>query len=172
MNIRTTPEAIARFVDGKNIELFTKHRIFTKEEIYSRSEILYDNYCNIVSIEALTMADMAKKDIIPSILKYEEHLARLVELKQESTGLSPEPEKTILSKLSELCRNVYDRTESLEKALCAAKNISGKKELSFFYKDTVLPAMQALRESADEAETLTGREYLPYPTYSDLLFSV
>ena len=172
MNIRTTPEAIARFVDGKNIELFTKHRIFTKEEIYSRSEILYDNYCNIVSIEALTMADMAKKDIIPSILKYEEHLARLVELKQESTGLSPEPEKTILSKLSELCRNVYDRTESLEKALCAAKNISGKKELSFFYKGTVLPAMQALRESADEAETLTGREYLPYPTYSDLLFSV
>ncbi len=172
LNLKTTPEALETFVADKNIELFTKHRIFTKEEIYSRSEILYDNYCNVVSIEALTMIDMAKKDIMPSILKYEEHLARLVELKQESTGISPEPEKTILSKLSELCKDIYDRTGVLEKAVCSAKDITSKKELSFFYKDNVIPAMQTLREAADEAETLTGRDYLPYPNYSDLLFSV
>ena len=172
LNIKTTPEAIATFVEDKNIELFTKHRIFTKEEIYSRSDILYDNYIKTVSIEAQTMAEMAKKDIIPSILKYEEHLAKLVEIKQESLGFKPDPEKAILKNLSELCSNVYERTEALTKELGEAKHMTDKKELSFFYKDTVIPEMQALRESADEAERLTGREYLPFPTYGDLLFSV
>ncbi|MBO4391675.1 MAG: glutamine synthetase III [Clostridia bacterium] len=172
LNIKTTPEAIATFIEDKNIELFTKHRIFTKEEIYSRSDILYENYIKTVSIEAQTMAEMAKKDIIPSILKYEEHLARLVAVKQDSLGINPDPEKAILKRLSELCANVYGTTESLTEKLCEAKSITDKKERSFFYKDTVIPAMQTLREAADEAETLTGREYLPFPTYGDLLFSV
>ena len=172
LNIKTTPEAIATFIEDKNVELFTKHRIFTKEEIYSRSDILYDNYIKTVSIEAQTMAEMAKKDIIPSILKYEEHLAKLVEIKQESLGFKPDPEKAILKNLSELCNSVYETTESLTKELGEAKSIADKKELSFFYKDTVIPEMQTLREAADEAERLTGREYLPFPTYGDLLFSV
>ncbi|MBR5721811.1 MAG: glutamine synthetase type III, partial [Clostridia bacterium] len=172
LNIKTTPEAIATFIEDKNIELFTKHRIFTKEEIYSRSDILYENYIKTVSIEAQTMAEMAKKDIIPSILKYEEHLARLVAVKQDSLGINPDPEKAILKRLSELCANVYGTTESLTEKLCEAKSITDKKERSFFYKDTVISAMQTLREAADEAETLTGREYLPFPTYGDLLFSV
>ncbi len=172
LNIKTTPEAIATFIEDKNIELFTKHRIFTKEEIYSRSDILYENYIKTVSIEAQTMAEMAKKDIIPSILKYEEHLARLVAVKLDSLGINPDPEKAILKRLSELCANVYETTESLAEKLGEAKSITDKKERSFFYKDTVIPAMQTLREAADEAETLTGREYLPFPTYGDLLFSV
>ena len=172
LNIKTTPEALETFVYDKNVELFTKHRIFTKEEIFSRLDILYDNYCNVVSIEALTMIDMARKDIIPAILKFEEHLARLVQLKREGAALQQEPEKTILEKLSKLCRSVYSHTESLEAALCEARNITGKKELSFFYKDSVIPVMEALRASADEAETMLGSEYLPYPTYAELLFSV
>lgn len=172
LNIKTTPEALERYIEDKNVELFTKHRIFTKEEIFSRLEILYDHYCHTVSIEALTMIDMTKKDIIPSILKYEEHLAKLVEIKQEKIGILPQPEKTVLLKLSKLCKDIYDETEYLENAVCAAKNITDKKELSFCYKDSVLPAMETLRRSADEAETILGTEYLPYPTYEELLFSV
>jgi glutamine synthetase len=172
LNIKTTPEALERYIEDKNVELFTKHRIFTKEEIFSRLEILYDHYCHTVSIEALTMIDMTKKDIIPSILKYEEHLAKLVEIKQEKIGILPEPEKTVLLKLSKLCKDIYDETEYLENAVFAAKNITDKKELSFCYKDSVLPAMETLRRSADEAETILGTEYLPYPTYEELLFSV
>lgn len=172
LNIKTTPEALDRYIDDKNIELFTKHRIFTKEEIFSRLEILYDNYCHTVSIEALTMIDMAKKDIIPSILKYEEHLATLVEIKQEKIGILPEPEKTVLLTLSKLCKDIYDETEYLEKTVASARSITDKKELSFYYKDSIIPAMETLRKSADEAETLLGTEYLPYPTYEDLLFGV
>ncbi len=93
-------------------------------------------------------------------------------MKQEKIGFSPEPEKTVLSKLSNLCREIYDKTEYLENAVLNAKSITDKKELSFCCKDSVLPAMETLRKSADEAEELLGTEYLPYPTYEDLLFGV
>jgi glutamine synthetase len=115
---------------------------------------------------------LPKKDIIPSILKYADHLAKLVEINQEKIGILPEPEKTVLSKLSKLCKDIYDGTEYLEKTVASARSITDKKELSFCYKDNVIPAMETLRKSADEAETLLGTEYLPYPTYEDLLFGV
>lgn len=171
LNLKTTPEALERYVDEKNIALFTKHKIFTKEEIYSRRDILYDVYSKTLSIEALTMIDMAKKDIIPAIIKYQRRLAELVKTKKELEIMS-EPESSILKRLSELCSNIYDKTEQLETSVNDSKDIVEDRELSFYYKNNVLPVMQSLRESADEAELLIGRDYWPFPTYGDLLFSV
>ena len=171
LNLKTTPEALERYVDEKNIALFTKHKIFTKEEIYSRRDILYDVYSKTLSIEALTMIDMAKKDIIPAIIKYQRRLAELVKTKKELEIMS-EPESSILKRLSELCSNIYDKTEQLEISVNDSKDIVEDRELSFYYKNNVLPVMQSLRESADEAELLIGRDYWPFPTYGDLLFSV
>ena len=83
-----------------------------------------------------------------------------------------EPESTILNKLSDLCLSIYERTVQLEAAANGAKEITDQQELSFYYKDNVIPVMQSLREAADEAEVLIGRDYWPFPTYGDLLFSV
>lgn len=171
LNLRTTPEALERYVDEKNIALFAKHKIFTKEEVYSRRDILYDNYSKVVSIEALTMLDMSKKDIIPAIIKYQRRVAELVKTKKE-LGIMTEPESTILNRLSDLCLSIYERTVQLEAASNGAKEITDQQELSFYYKDNVIPVMQSLREAADEAEVLIGRDYWPFPTYGDLLFSV
>ena len=171
LNLRTTPEALERYVDDKNIALFTKHKIFTKEEIYSRRDILYDAYNKTNSVEALTMIDMAKKDIIPAIIKYQRRLAELVKTKKELEIMS-EPESTILSRLSVLCSDIYNKTAELEETVNQSKEITEPQDLSFYYKDSILPVMHSLRASVDEAELLIGRDYWPFPTYGDLLFSV
>ncbi len=170
-NLKTTPEALERYTADKNVALFTKHRIFTKEELFSRRDILYDNYCKTSSIEALTMIEMAKKDIIPAVFSYETQIANLVKTKKE-LNISAEPEAHILETLSKLSLQIYKRTELLETAVNELKGVCDNKELAFKYKDNVIPAMQRLREAADEAEVIIGREHWPFPTYGDILFSV
>ena len=117
------------------------------------------------------MIDMAKKDIIPAIIKYQRRLAELVKTKKE-LEIAAEPESSILKRLSVLCSNIYNKTAQLENAVNDSKDIVEDQTLSFYYKDSVLPIMQNLRESVDEAELLIGRDYWPFPTYGDLLFSV
>ncbi len=174
LNLKSTPDALPRFIDEKNVALFTKHKIFTAAEMHSRYEILLDNYCKTLNIEALTMVDMAKKQIIPAVLAYIKEIGTAASQKKTiSADLSCELEERLLQKLSALSACFYRKTEALETAIVEAKNSGTTLQAEAdYYKDTVFTAMQEMRATADELETLMGKEYWPFPSYSDLLFRV
>ncbi len=174
LNLKSTPDALPYFIAEKNIDLFTKHKIFTAAEMHSRYEILLDNYCKTLNIEALTMVDMAKKQIVPAVLSYLKDVsATAAQKKAISEDIPCDLEESLVRKLSALASCFYKKTEALESALLEAKNYEGdlQKEADH-YKDDVFTAMQEMRAVADELETLLGKEYWPFPSYSDLLFRV
>ena len=174
LNLKSTPDALPYFITQKNIDLFTKHKIFTAAEMHSRYEILLDNYCKTLNIEALTMIDMAKKQILPAVFSYLKDLSGTAAQKKAiSADISCEPEESLIRKISSLAACFYKKTEALESALLDAKNFEGdlQKEADH-YKGDVFTAMQEMRLSADELETLLGKSYWPFPSYSDLLFRV
>ena len=174
LNLKSTPDALPYFIAEKNIDLFTKHKIFTAAEMHSRYEILLDNYCKTLNIEALTMVDMAKKQIVPAVLSYLKDVSTTAAQKKAiSEDIPCDLEESLVRKLSALASCFYKKTEALESALLEAKNYEGdlQKEADH-YKDDVFTAMQEMRAVADELETLLGKEYWPFPSYSDLLFRV
>ena len=174
LNLKSTPDALPYFITQKNIDLFTKHKIFTAAEMHSRYEILLDNYCKALNIEALTMIDMAKKQILPAVFSYLKDLSGTATQKKAiSADIPCEPEESLIRKISSLAACFYKKTEALESALLDAKNFEGdlQKEADH-YKGDVFTAMQEMRLSADELETLLGKSYWPFPSYSDLLFRV
>ena len=174
LNLKSTPDALPYFITQKNIDLFTKHKIFTAAEMHSRYEILLDNYCKTLNIEALTMIDMAKKQILPAVFSYLKDLSGTAAQKKAiSADIPCEPEESLIRKISSLAACFYKKTEALESALLDAKNFEGdlQKEADH-YKGDVFTAMQEMRLSADELETLLGKSYWPFPSYSDLLFRV
>ena len=179
-NLRSTPEAILRYRAEKNIELFTRHKIFTRQEVLSRCEILLENYSKVLNVEALTMLDMAKQEILPAILAYEKHLAETASVKKSLgetndtnyRAISCRTEARIIAKLSNLADEVYDRTDELSELLSELKVICDCEKAAFFCKEKLVPAMKQLRKAADEAETIMAKDFIPYPTYADLLFSV
>ncbi len=173
LNLKTTPDALPYFVAEKNIELFEKHGIFTEAEVRSRCEIMLENYSKVINIEALTMIDMARKEIMPAVMSYTKDLAETAAAKKALLGTAVcEAEEALVTKLSALSASLYKRTEALEHALIGVKDYSAAAETAMYYKDNVLSAMQELRVVADEIETLVGEKYWPYPTYGDLLFGV
>ena len=174
LNLKSTPDALPYFIAEKNIDLFTKHKIFTAAEMHSRYEILLDNYCKTLNIEALTMVDMAKKQIVPAVLSYLKDVSTTAAQKKAiSEDIPCDLEESLVRKLSALASCFYKKTEALESALLEAKNYEGdlQKEADH-YKDDVFTAMQEMRAVADELETLLGKGYWPFPSYSDLLFRV
>ena len=180
LNLSSTPEAILRYRDEKNIDLFTSHKIFTRQEVLSRCEILLENYTKVLNVEGLTMVNMAKQEILPAILAYEKHLAESVSIKRsigecpetDYKGISCKTETKIISKLATLADEVYEKTDALSELLKELKTITECEVSAFYCKDKIIPAMEDLRKSADEAEVLLSKEFIPYPTYADLLFSV
>ena len=174
LNLKSTPDALPYFIAEKNIDLFTKHKIFTAAEMHSRYEILLDNYCKTLNIEALTMVDMAKKQIVPAVLSYLKDVSTTAAQKKAiSEDIPCDLEESLVRKLSALASCFYKKTEALESALLEAKNYEGdlQKEADH-YKDDVFTAMQEMRAVADELETLLGKGYWPFPSYIDLLFRV
>lgn len=173
LNLKSTVEALPYFVSDKNIQLFTKHKVFTETEIHSRYEILMENYCKTINIEALTMLDMVKKEIIPAVSSYIKELSdTAIAKKALSSEINCELEKSIVSNLASLSGSLYERTKQLEDSLLGVKSQDPLQKQGEYYRDVVFPAMQALRAVADEIETLVGEKYWPYPTYGQLLFSV
>jgi glutamine synthetase len=173
LNLKTTVDALPYFISDKNIKLFTKHKIFTEPEMYSRYEIQMENYCKIINIEALTMVEMVKKEIIPAVCSYIKELSdTAISKKALSTDLNCELEKSIVAKLSSLCESLYKKTKKLEENLLGVKNQDTLQAQGKYYRDIIFLAMQELRAVADEIEALVGEEYWPYPTYGQLLFSV
>ena len=173
LNLKSTAEALPHFVDPKNLALFTKHKVFTETEMYSRCEILQESYCKVLNIEALTMLDIVKKEIMPAVFSYMKDLCSMaVEKRAAFPDFPCESETALLSKLSALTDCLYKKTDVLDAALLGAKECCGMQKLSMYYRESVFTAMQELRAVADELETLVGEKYWPYPTYEALLFSV
>jgi glutamine synthetase len=173
LNLRTTPDAMPAMISEKNVKMLTSHKIFSPAELHSRYEILLANYSKTVNIEALTMVDMAKKEILPAVEKYTKSLADTLAAKKAAVaGLPCKYETATVTKLSELSDSIADATDDLEAEIEKFQAIEDVTEAANDTRDVILGKMDSLRAVCDEAETITAKEFWPFPTYSDLLFSV
>ena len=173
LNLRTTPDALPQFIDEKNIELFTSHKVLTKTEMQSRYEIHLENYCKVLNIEANTMVSMAKKYIFPSVTAYIKDLSNTInEVKTAVPKANVNAEQKLVEGLSKLVNLLYDDNNKLEELSLTALNIQDLQKRADYYKDTVIPAMARVRSSADELELITAKKYWPMPTYGDLIYKV
>ena len=172
-NYKTTADCMPHLLDKKNADMLISHGIFTKEELESRCEIMLENYCKTVIIEANTMADMAKKQILPAIEKYVGELCdTVIKKKTVSEKVECMFETKTISKLSTISDAMFDMAGELEGEVIKAKEESDVVCESAKIRDRVLPAMSRLRLLADEAETVCSKECWPFPTYGELLFGV
>ncbi len=173
LNLKTTPDALPYSLSEKNVRLFTEHKVYSKAEMEARFEILMENYCKVVNIEALTMLDMARHDILPAMSSYS---AELTDTILKKTSVSPDFECTYeretAKKLDCLTGAMYNQVKKLEDDLLGAKSITDTTELGDYYKSVIIADMTAVRITADEMETIASSEKMPYPTYGELLFSV
>lgn len=173
LNLKTCADAAPAYIAEKNIDLFRKHKIYTKEELISRYDILLENYCKSLHIETLTMIDMIKKDICPAVCKYMSAIATTINEKQRaSRALHCELEINLLNRLSENSDNLYRALKTLEKDILKAENVDDITERAHYYRDTITPDMESARRFADNLEEITAKEYWPFPTYTDILYSV
>ncbi len=173
LNLKSTVDALPVFTKPKNVELFKKHNIFTEQEIVSRQEILYENYCKTIHIEALTMLDMVKKDVIPAIITFSKELSELIVSKKSlSIPVENTLEQTLLTKISSLSSTLMDKINVLENAVMEINGDRSSANAATHYHDNVFLSMQTLRSIVDELETLVAKKYWPYPSYGDILYSV
>lgn len=171
-NLKNTPLARREFINEKNIALLTKHGILTKEEMYSRYEINMENYTKTINIEALTMIDMAKREILPAVLKYSKSVFKSLALKKSSgLALDLTAEETYAATLSDETAKLFTQIKDLE-AVLAEKDETDIEATALYMADEVLPAMNELRSIADSLETMVPEKVWPFPTYTDLLFNV
>ncbi len=173
LNYRTTPDCMPHLLDKKNVDMLTSHRVFSEAELKSRCEIMLDNYCKSVLIEANTMVDMARTQIAPAVEAYTLKIAKTAAAKKAlDASLACRYESELVKKLSVLTDRIWEKVGELEKgvvSLCEAEDIVSQ---SYEIRDNILSKMSELRASCDEAETLTDKSYWPFPTYGDLLFGV
>ncbi|MBQ7596610.1 MAG: glutamine synthetase type III, partial [Clostridia bacterium] len=173
LNYRTTADCMPHLLDKKNADMLLSLGVFTQAELESRCEIMLENYCKSITIEAQTMLSMAKTQILPAVESYTAVLAKnAAQKKAFNMDLSCGYETKIIGSLSEYTDEILKGTELLAESL---EKISGAKDIieeSALIRDYALPAMENLRQFCDEAETLTSKEFWPFPTYPDLLFGV
>ena len=169
-NLKTTPEALPRFVSQKSIDVFTKQEVLTEIEVKTRGEIMMEEYNNTLHFEMLTMLEMAKQEILPACLKYTKFVTDDIASKK-AIGLDAPNETGRARTLTSLTEELITRIDTLDKA---SEKVGGEDAyaIGMYYKDTVVPAMDALRETADTLETMVSKEYWPFPTYTDLLYYV
>ena len=171
LNLKSTADAIGYYVAEKNIKLFVKHNIFRESEIYSRCEIEYDNYCKTKRIEALVMVEMVKKQIVPAVSDEIAKMAKGAEA-VKALGINPAVEIECIKKMSSVNIQLYKKVEQLEKVIAKCDKLNSNAEKSAFYRDTVNPAMEEVRNISDELEKISPAECWPMPTYAELLFNV
>ncbi|MBR1759103.1 MAG: glutamine synthetase III [Lachnospiraceae bacterium] len=172
-NLKTTPDAMPHLLDPKNKEMLISQKVFTEAELHSRCEIMLENYCKTVKIEAQTMVDMVRKSYLPAIEDYLYHLAETTALMRSvSEHVKCEYEVSTLERLSELTDVILERVRELEGALADVKAIEEVLPTSEEIRDHLIPKMDALRKCVDEAEMLTSEKDWPVPSYGKILFSV
>ena len=173
LNLRSLPEALSHFMEEKNISLFVKHNICTEQELRARYEIDLETYSKQLNIEALTMADMANKEITPAVTAYVRELTDAALAKKAlSESIPVKVELNLIQSLAEKQEQFVTLTAELEQETEAAAAIEDNLEKAFAYRNRVFAKMEALREVADSMEALTAAAYWPYPSYTDLLFGV
>ncbi len=170
LNLRTTADALPTFIQQKNIDLFTKHKIFTKDEMISRYEILSELYQKKITIEALTMGEMTRKEIIPAVLEYVDFLVKSVAAKKALYAELPvSSEEETIKELSSCVESMFTLSNQLEEDLSQSKKETDVQALSQFFACTVLPHMELLRKNADKAEHFMPKKCWPFPSYAELL---
>ena len=173
MNLKTTPDAVSHFTDEKNLALFSRHRVFSEAEAKARCEIMFENYVKVLNIEALTMNEMVLRDILPAVSRFFGELAAAAHRKAQLSSQAPSGyEFTVAAQLSSLADQAFEEVEELKKRLGEAKEKAKLCEQAFFYRDSIVPAMEALRSTVDRMEGMTDSSAWPYPSYSDIIFSV
>ncbi len=172
-NFKTTVDALPSYISEKNIKLFTSHRIFTETEVHSRYEIRLETYCKTLNIEAVTMIEMAKRDVLPAIIGYTKKVVDMVIAKKQlSEKLDCSAELAIAERLSQLSGDMFKAIAKLEDVSSRAKEIEEILQRAKYYRDEVIPAMHNLREISDAAEPYVDSADWPYPSYGELLYMV
>ena len=172
MNLRTTPEALAHLLDAKNVALFERHGVFSAAELRSRYEILLQNYVKVIHIEAETMMDMVSRNILPAVSAFSAKLCDNAKVKAEVAGVACGYEKARCREISRHTDAIYAIYSTLGEAMHHADSAEDTLERAMRYKDDVIGAMNALREACDACEAMIPNEQWPYPSYTDILFSV
>ena len=173
-NYKSLPEAVAHFIDQKNVDLFVKNKICSEEEVKARYEIELENYAKQINIEALTMIDMAKKNILPAVSSYVRELTDTALAKKAlSDAIPTSVEEELVASLSNKLVCFSKKTAELEEAVIKASEYSNDNlAYATYYRETVFALMQELRAVGDSMETETSSEYWPYPSYGEMLFGV
>lgn len=170
-NYVSTVDAVPHYTDEKNVKMFEMFKVYTRTELESRTEIILENYSKVINIEALTMLDMAKKQILPAGLEFAKELCDSVNSKK-SAGVSADLEKKMADKVSALNAGISDAIDDLDSKLIGAGDAGDAEATARYYRNSVFSAMQSLRAVADELETITPECIWPFPTYGDLMFRV
>ena len=173
-NYKSLPDAMEHYIDKKNVDLFVKHGIVSEQEIHARYEIELEHYSKQLNIEALSMLEMAKRDITPAVITFINELAQTVSFKkQASPFMSCYAEEGLLKSLSEELEAFVKKTDELEAAVKNAADYSGENlEHAKYFRNTVFALMEELRAVGDEMETEMPSKYWPYPSYGEILFGV
>ena len=174
LNLPTTVDALPRYLDQKNVELFTSHKIYTEAEMEARYETIIEEYSKTLNIEALTMSEMVRRDILPAVSGYVASLAEAVASKRAAVaGLPCAAETSLIQKLSSLLDSAYEKVETLDTLVADGKAESHNAlTVATYYKDVIIPAMNELRAVVDQMEVDTASQFWPYPSYGDLMFRV
>ena len=171
--LKSAPDAIPCFTYDKNVEVFERHNVFTRTECESRAEILLENYCKTLDIEALTMIQMAQKDILPAVTTYiNEVMQTIINAEKFSFNLDLSAQKALLENLTALYNSASKKIEDLQEARVKANRIKPIADHAQDYRKYVFSAMEDLRKDVDVLESITAAKYWPYPSYGDILFSV
>jgi glutamine synthetase len=172
-NLKTTVDALPKYIEKKSIDVFTKHHVFTETEIHSRYEIMMESYCKTLHIEALTMVDMVKGDIIPACMDYQRELIDLLRHKKAYNGsMDCTLEEHFLNSITKLSGCLLSKLTALESAVLETAQDREILAQATFYRDKIFTAMSELRLVVDELETLVAKKHWPIPTYAELLYSV
>ena len=172
-NLRTTPDAMKALLDPKSMDMLIRQKVYTEAELRSRYEIMLENYCKTIEIEARTMSEMVSKEILPAVERYAASVADTAAKKLALVPLlSCSYEKHLVQKLSALAEQIEKGGTELDETLATISTVTETPLLAEEIRDTLLPRMAELRAVADEAEVLTAKEFWPFPTYGELLFAL
>ena len=173
LNLKSTVDVLSYFDSEKNIELFERNKIFNGKEVHARCEIAYENYAKTLNIEANTMLDMAKRDILPAVMKYSGKLAdTLVMKKKLDMDISTDAAKISLDRINALCSRLSSSIDKLDADMSRCPSGEDMIELAMYFNSVIIPDMNELRASADKLETIVDSADWPFPVYSDLMFNI
>jgi len=171
-NLKSTVDVLPKFIEKTNIELFVKHKVFSENEIHSRYEILMSSYVKTIRIEGLTMLDIIKRQIVPSIIAYQDELAKTLKSKKSCGSFDVSLEEFILERISKLSGSMLQKLITLDRNLFYPLQDNNIAKVATYYRDVTLNTMNELRRIVDELETMVAAKHWPIPTYAELLFNL